>query len=102
MRSKSCEGWFPNAALKNPETDLAERTLCWECCDGLGADKRGDFDVRATDFKTRNKIRDGSEQTGPPRVAFNYSDVESETAREMVGARLGSPMHSKIFRVWIG
>jgi hypothetical protein len=37
-----------------------------------------------------------------PRVAFNYSDVESETTREMVGARLGGPMHSKIFRVWIG
>jgi hypothetical protein len=62
----------------------------------------GILPVVGTDGSRRKKHLGRFRTHDSPEGDFYSSNVESESAEATGGARLGSPMHSRIFRVLIG
>jgi hypothetical protein len=62
----------------------------------------GILPVVGTDGSRRKKDLGRFRTHDSPEGDFYSSNVESESAEATGGARLGSPMHSRIFRVLIG
>ncbi len=76
--------------------------ICGSALCGLRADKGGDFDGDGTDFEgEKAKSRYFGANVSPEGVHVS-SNADSEAARASGGARLGRPMHSRIFRVLTG
>ena len=62
----------------------------------------GILPVVGTDGSQRGKVFGRFRTHKSPEGDFYFSNVESESARATGGARLGSPIHFRIFRVFIG